>query len=204
MSLRYLVPARRHATEIQISRSRFISTADYAPTVEAARGLLDELRQAMPDASHHVHAFIVGHGASITRGMSDDREPSGTAGRPTMSVVEGSGLGDICVVTTRYFGGIKLGTGGLVKAYTQSAQAVLESLPRRMHEERERYHIQVPYALYEQTLRVLEAAEAQLDPPDFLANIDLRFNLVVDREEALRAALSELSAGQIQLSRQTP
>jgi uncharacterized YigZ family protein len=201
MSLRYPVPAARQVAQIEISRSRFIATADYCPTVEAARGLLDEVRQAMPDASHHVHAFIVGHGASVTRGMSDDREPSGTAGRPTMAVIEGSGLGDLCVVTTRYFGGKKLGTGGLVKAYTQAAQAVLEALPRRMHEERDRYKIQVPYPLYEQALLLLEAAEANLDPAQFLVSVEIRFDLVVDKEETLRSALSELSAGRVALER---
>src|ERR671921_1142335 len=88
------------------------------------------IRAEMPDAAHHVYAYIVGHGATTTLGMSDDGEPSGTAGRPVMAVLKGSGLGDVALVITRYFGGTLLGTGGLVRAYGDAAKAVLAILPR--------------------------------------------------------------------------
>src|SRR5438552_3674735 len=111
-----LIPAGAARTEIRASNSRFIATAG--------------VRAAMPDASHHVYAYIVGHGATTTLSMTDDGEPPGTAGRPVMAVLKGSGLGDVALVITRYFGGTLLGTGGLVRAYGDAAKAVLAILPR--------------------------------------------------------------------------
>ena len=116
----YPVPTGEAVIEIEVKRSRFIGYAAPAATVEAARGFIESVRQRHPDASHHVYAFEVGHGASVTHGMSDDGEPSGTAGRPALVVVENHELGDVVAVVVRYFGGTKLGTGGLVRAYTQA------------------------------------------------------------------------------------
>ena len=94
----YPVPTGEAVIEIEVKRSRFIGYAAPAATVEAARGFIESVRQRHPDASHHVYAFEVGHGASVTHGMSDDGEPSGTAGRPMLAVVQGADLGDVVVV----------------------------------------------------------------------------------------------------------
>ncbi len=199
MSIRYPIPAARHRSEIEIDRSRFIASAAPATTVDAARDFIDEIKAEMPDASHHVYAFVIGHGASVTRGMSDDGEPSGTAGRPTMAVVEGSGLGDLCLVTTRYFGGRKLGTGGLVRAYTQAAQAVLESLPRGLHIETRQAHLDCPYALYEIVQGLLESHQATALTETFGPSIQLHLELPVDQLEPLQSALAEASSGSLRL-----
>ncbi|MEN6410213.1 MAG: YigZ family protein, partial [Anaerolineaceae bacterium] len=130
MTHKILVPARRVRAEIEIDRSRFIASASPAFTVEEARSFIQDIRREFPDATHHVPGFLIGSGASVTAHCSDDGEPAGTAGRPILVVLQGSGLGDIVVVVTRYFGGIKLGTGGLVRAYTQATQEVLRVLPR--------------------------------------------------------------------------
>ncbi len=127
---RYPIPASEHRTEIRVSNSRFIATAGYTPTVEDARALIARVRAEFADASHNVFAYVVGYAPSVIEGLSDDGEPGGTAGRPTMAVVRGSGLGDVTVVVTRYFGGTLLGTGGLVHAYGDAAKAVLAELPR--------------------------------------------------------------------------
>src|SRR5918912_1103095 len=105
-------------------------TESAAPNLVPAERARAEIRVEMPDAAHHVYAYIVGHGATTNLGMSDDGEPSGTAGRPVMAVLRGSGLGDVALVVTRYFGGTLLGTGGLVHAYGDAARAVLAALPR--------------------------------------------------------------------------
>src|SRR3954468_24634252 len=131
-----LIPAGPARTEIRASNSRFIANVAPAATVEAARAFIAEVRAEMPDATHHVYAYIVGHGATTTLGMSDDGEPAGTAGRPVMAVLRGSGLGDTALVVTRYFGGTLLGTGGLVHAYGDAAKAVLAALPREEKVER--------------------------------------------------------------------
>src|SRR5215210_7121158 len=113
-SQKLFVPAAPNRTEIRVVNSRFIASTGPSASVEAARVFIATLRAEMPDASHHVYAYIIGHGATTTLSMTDDGEPPGTAGRPVMAVLKGSDLGDLALVITRYFGGTLLGTGGLV------------------------------------------------------------------------------------------
>lgn len=129
MQQRYPIPASTVRAETTVHRSRFIATLGYADTVAAARVFIQQIRQEMPDATHHVYAFRVGYGSSVTEGLSDDGEPAGTSGKPVMAVLRGADVGDVVIVVTRYFGGIKLGTGGLVRAYSGAAKEVLERLP---------------------------------------------------------------------------
>lgn len=199
MTQPYPIPSARARAEIEVLRSRFIATAGPVGDSEAAKAMLKEIRAEFPDAAHHVHAFIVGRGGSQVRGMSDDGEPPGTAGRPSMAVVEGSGLGDVCLVTTRYFGGTKLGTGGLVRAYTAAAQAVLELLPRGLKVERRSASLALPYNLYEQAKRLLERAEAEVLAEDFLAEVVVRLRLPQSRWTDLDRDLRELTAGRVGL-----
>lgn len=199
MAAGYPIPAARHRAEIVAVRSRFIATADHTPTVAGARAFLAEIRREIPDATHHVHAFAVGHGGTVTHGMSDDGEPPGTAGRPTLAVVMGSGLGDVCVVTARYFGGTKLGTGGLVKAYTEAAQAVLAAVPRAIKEERRTARLAVPYPLYETCLRLVAAHGGTVAAQDFGADVALTADFPADRVEALATALADATSGQVVL-----
>ncbi|MCE7938173.1 YigZ family protein [bacterium] len=197
MSWAYPIPAGRHRVELVVQRSRFVATADHAPTVAAAKALLEVVRRELPDATHHVHAFAVGHGASVIHGSGDDGEPPGTAGRPTLAVVAGSGLGDVCVVTARYFGGIKLGTGGLVKAYTEAAQHVLAEVPRGVHEVRRVVRLTVPYGLYASVSRVIEAHGGRLRGTDFAVDVGLTADFPVDRVAGFAAAVAELSSGRV-------
>src|SRR5690625_3641612 len=129
---RYPIPARTHRVEQEIQRSRFITTVAHAPTIEEARAFIDSIREEFPDATHNCWAFAAGPpGDTAAIGMSDDGEPHGTAGRPMLTALLHGGVGEIAAVVTRYFGGTKLGTGGLVRAYTSSVQQALESLPTR-------------------------------------------------------------------------
>ena len=111
--------------EIVIKHSRFIAEVFPVQTQTQARELLKEQKQKYFDSTHVVHAFVIGKNCEVL-GMSDDGEPSGTAGRPVLDVLKGSGCTNIMLTVTRYFGGTLLGTGGLVKAYSDSAKAVLE------------------------------------------------------------------------------
>src|SRR3954469_1102863 len=113
----YRIPAATTRIENEVSRSRFIATLANAPSFQEARDFIASIRAEMPDANHHVYAFKVGYGSSVIEGMSDDGEPSGTAGPPVLAVLRGADIGDAVLVVTRYFGGTKLGTGGLVHAY---------------------------------------------------------------------------------------
>lgn len=195
----YLVPTGESRIELRFKNSRFIGTAGPAATVEEARALVARLRGEFPDASHHVYAFAVGVGASVTHGMSDDGEPSGTAGRPVLAVVQGSGLGDVAVVVTRYFGGTKLGTGGLVKAYGSTAKAVLEVLPRVEKVARVVAQLALPYELHARGRLLIGEAEGEIESEEFGAQVLLRLRLRRDRAEGLDRAIQELSAGRVRI-----
>ncbi len=196
-ALRYPVPAGTARVELRVVNSRFIATIGPARAVEEARTFIEQVRAEFPDAAHHVFAFRVGYGASVTEGMSDDGEPAGTAGRPALTVLRGADLGDVVLVITRYFGGTKLGTGGLVRAYTSAAQAVLEALPRTERVERRKGLIDVPYRLYEQVKRLAIAHGGEVLAEDFAAEVALTLTFPSEACVAFEGVLAELSAGEL-------
>ncbi|MDJ0836891.1 MAG: YigZ family protein [Acidobacteriota bacterium] len=126
----YNVPAGIHRFEEEIQRSRFITTLAPAATVAEAVAFIDSIRAEFPDATHNCWAYLVGPPGSSTHvGMSDDGEPHGTAGRPMLQVLTHCEIGDIAAVVTRYYGGTKLGKGGLARAYSGGVQKALAELP---------------------------------------------------------------------------
>lgn len=144
----YLRPADdRPVAEVEIKRSRFIACAARVVDEPAARDFLAEVRAAYPDARHHCSSYIlrVG-GANPVERSSDDGEPAGTAGQPILEVLRGSGLQDVAVVVVRYFGGVKLGTGGLVRAYQDATRAVLESTAVTRRERRDVWQVTADHA----------------------------------------------------------
>ncbi len=196
---RYRIPKGRFRTELRVSNSRFISTAAPAFSVKEAQDFIRSIRAEMPDASHHVYAFKVGYGASVSEGMSDDGEPSGTSGPPALAVLRGTDLGDVVLVITRYFGGTKLGTGGLVAAYTKAAQMVFEDLETEEKVTRCRVAIDVPYALLEQVRRLYAEHECILEDEQYGAEVAMRFLVPQEQVPAFGQALANLSAGKIVL-----
>lgn len=144
----YELPAEGIVTnEFEVKRSRFITWVGRAMSEAEARELVQAAREAYPDARHHCSAFVVhvDEALPIER-SSDDGEPSGTAGRPMLEVLKGSGMLDVAAVVIRYFGGIKLGTGGLVSAYTDSVSQALAKVPRRTRALRELATVELPHA----------------------------------------------------------
>lgn len=194
------IPAASARAEIRVSNSRFIASAGPAASVEDARAFISAVRAEMVAASHHCYAYLIGHGATTTLGMSDDGEPAGTAGRPIMSVVKGSGLGDVVLVVTRYFGGTLLGTGGLVHAYSDAAKAVQALLPRAAKIERQSLDIHVEYATYEPLKRLLEAHGGVIAAETFAADVLLRVALPRAQVAPFSLAARELTAGRAQLT----
>lgn len=122
----YITVAERSRKELIINKSRFIGYAAPCDTEEEALSFLQSIREEHKSASHHCYAYIIGENASVMR-YSDNGEPSGTAGMPIMDVMRKKAIVNCCIVVVRYFGGVLLGTGGLVRAYTQSSQAAVES-----------------------------------------------------------------------------
>ncbi len=199
MSQPKYIPAAPARAEIRVVNSRFIASAALAATVEQARAYIAAIHAEMPDASHHVYAYVIGHGATTTLGMSDDGEPPGTAGRPTLAVLRGSGLGDVALVVTRYFGGTLLGTGGLVRAYGDAAKAVLAALPREEKIERRTLAIALPYASYETARRLVAAHAGAVLDEDFATEVTLRVALPLAQVAAFTAAIEGATAGQARI-----
>lgn len=196
---RYPIPAAETRTEIRVSNSRFIATIAHTPTVEEAKAFIGRMRSEFADATHNVFAYVVGYGATTTLGMSDDGEPGGTAGRPALAVLRGSGLGDVSVVVTRYFGGTLLGTGGLVRAYGDAVRAVLEVLPRTEKIEKRLLLITIPYTSYELVKRLIVAHNGEIQDEEFAVAITLTLSFAVEDIPAFIAALTELTAGQAEV-----
>ncbi|MGR5143085.1 YigZ family protein [Photobacterium sp. DNB23_23_1] len=125
----YLIPASSATFEEEIKKSRFITYLAHTPNVKAAKAFVQHIKNQHHDARHNCWAFVAGRPEdSMKWGFSDDGEPSGTAGKPILAQLAGSGIGEITAVVTRYSGGIKLGTGGLVKAYGGGVQQALTVL----------------------------------------------------------------------------
>lgn len=197
---RYPIPASQVRIEDVILRSRFITTLAPAPTVDAARAFVTAVRAEFADATHNCWAYVVGApGSTAQIGMSDDGEPAGTAGKPMLNVLLGSGVGDVAAVVTRYFGGAKLGTGGLVRAYSGGVKTALQQLPVAEKVERVLLRVILPYRLYQPLERLLPAFEAEVIESQFAAEVTLRVRLPVEHVNDWRGALRELSAGVIQV-----
>jgi len=198
MSAGYLIPAQTHRVTTAVSNSRFITTIGCVTSVDEARAFLAAVHSEIRDANHHVYAYRVGFGNSVIEGMSDDGEPSGTSGPPVLAVLRGSSIGDVIVVVTRYFGGTKLGTGGLVRAYSDAARAGLETLPTERKIEKKLLGIELPYHFFEQVKRLIAKHEGVIDEETFAAEVTILVSFPVDAVDDFTAALTELTAGSVQ------
>lgn len=193
--MRYPIPAQETRTEIEVLRSRFIATLAPVFSVEEAREFIGRIKAEFSDASHNVPAFLIGSGASVTAHCTDDGEPSGTAGRPMLAVLQGSGLGDVVVVVTRYWGGQKLGTGGLVRAYGDAVREVLAVTPRAEKVPTHTVMLALPYSHFGQTKLLVAEHNGQILDEEFAADITLTMQFEVERFDGFQVGLGELSQG---------
>jgi uncharacterized YigZ family protein len=185
-----------------VRRSRFIATAEHAPDVEAARALVERVREEMPDATHHCWAFVAGPPGDTARiGMSDDGEPHGTAGRPMLTVLLNGGVGEIAVVCTRYFGGVKLGTGGLSRAYAEATKLVLDSLPRSRRVHRVSVSVRIGYGEVDGLRRVAAELGAAVEGEEFAEDVRVRLGVPASELDSFEAALADLSQGRARIDR---
>jgi uncharacterized YigZ family protein len=197
-SQRCLIPARRARIEIKVVNSRFIATAAPVFTTEEAKAFITHIRDEFNDATHNVPAYLIGHGDAVTAHCSDDGEPSGTAGPPALAVLRGSGLGDVVVVVTRYFGGTKLGTGGLVRAYSDAVRRVLDALPRAVKVPTHTVAIELPYSAFEPIRRLVMGHQGQVVDETFAGEVTVTARLPQERFAAFQASLREISRGTIE------
>lgn len=193
----YPIPAATVRVEHEVSRSRFIATLGFAESVQSAREFIASCRVEMPTASHHVYAFRIGFGNSVNEGLSDDGEPSGTSAPPIMAVLRGAKVGDVVLVVTRYFGGIKLGTGGLVRAYGDAARAAVSAMVTQMKIETRLVRVTVPYPLYERVKLLCPPHQAEIADESFAEAVTLALVMPVESVEPFSSAIRDLSNGKI-------
>lgn len=197
---RYPVPASLpdapHCSETTVRRSRFLAQCARASSPAAARAFVEAIRQRHPDATHNCWAFVAGPPGDTARiGSSDDGEPHGTAGRPMLQVLLHSGIGELCLVVTRWFGGVKLGTGGLVRAYQEAARGNLEGLPRVECVPLATVELVLDYAHLDALRRRLPGLEARVEAEEYAARACLRVRLPEEHLDALTRALAAVSNG---------
>ena len=186
--------------EVVIKNSRFLTEATYVDTQDAAREIIRQKKNQWPDITHIVHAFAVGQNANIL-GCSDDGEPAGTAGRPTLEVLKGSGLTNVILTTARWFGGTKLGTGGLVKAYTECAQGCLANAVTQDLIAMATVSFSIQYPIYESCRLMLQELEFKTDSEVFLDSVTITGSLREERVDILADRLRDMSRGKATLIR---
>ena len=190
------IPSGTGHSDFTERKSRFIGEARMVRSTEAARMQVKELRLEHPRSRHVAWAYVLGNDAAL-RGMSDDGEPRGTAGRPIMDPIVGSGLTETLVTVVRYFGGVKLGTGGLTSAYGRCCQDALELMPRALLIERIRVELGVEYSLYEYTVRLTEEAGGLIAEEIFDTTIRLSIDVPVSALEDFRRSMIDASRGTV-------
>ena len=188
--------------EYEEKRSRFIGLAAFADTEEKALAVLSRVRAENRTARHNVYAYVLREGGRSR--YSDDGEPAKTAGTPVLEAIGHAGLSDVIVVVTRYFGGILLGTGGLVRAYTAAASGALARAEIVTMREVVACRVRLPYSLFEQAQRLIQAAGGKCDQPEFDDAVTLCWKIPAGTEGELLGALRELSRGSAQIQVSPP
>ena len=190
----YLVPTKAADAEFTERRSRFIGHIFPAETEEEALAALKKMRETYWDATHNVYAYIIHGGA--TR-YSDDSEPQGTAGMPVLEVLRREGLENVLCVVTRYFGGILLGAGGLVRAYTKSAKLAVDAAGISQKRVWETVEIPCPYPLFERLRGEVTAAGGVVQDVEYGAEVLIRAILPQTASQGLLARVTDVSRGQV-------
>jgi len=194
----YPVPAAEHRVVDVVRRSRFVTTLARAADPDAARAFVNQIRAEFPDATHHCWAFVAGPPGSTTQvGMSDAGEPRGTAGRPMLAVLLHSGVGEVVAVSSRWFGGTKLGTGGLSRAYSAGVGHALEDLPRERMVRRVRVEVEVGYGSLDALRRLTEEVDGRVENEVFGSRVRCGLAIPVDQVEALRTGLADETGGEV-------
>lgn len=188
--------------EYEEKHSRFIAAAAFADTEEKALAFLEKIRAENRTARHNVFAYCLREGNRVR--YSDDGEPAKTAGTPVLECIQHRELNDVIVVVTRYFGGILLGTGGLVRAYTAAAGAALDAAQVVTVRACVKCRITVDYSLYERAMLLINGAGAQPEEPVFTDKVELCFVLPAGQEQPLIPAFRELTRGAAQLECSEP
>ncbi len=198
MGRSYLTPAHSASSELTIEKSRFIAYVEPVSTREEAEAFISAIREMNRDATHNVPVFVVGQDQD-EMWSSEDGEPQGTAGAPVLKMLLQEGISDICIVTTRYFGGIKLGTGGLVRAYTQVAKDALEKAGRAEVRDMLLQKMSCDYKAFNRIEKYDFGGRALVRNPEYLDSVTFEFITDPDDEQEMSALLRDISGGSVRL-----
>ena len=190
----FYVPTGHSKAELTEKRSRFIGRVWRVETEEQARGCIESTREKEYDANHNCWCYVLHDG---TVRCSDDGEPQGTAGQPMLAVFRREGIENVCCVVTRYFGGVLLGAGGLVRAYTQSAKDALDAAGVSVVRRWIAVDVPCPYAKLETLRRELAAFDGAEEGVDYGAEVLLHALLPEERRAAFCARVTDLTAGAV-------
>lgn len=191
----YYIPAQDSETEFSEKRSRFIGHVWHVETEQEAREKIAEMKAKYYDARHNCWCYLIREGG-ITR-YSDDGEPQGTAGQPMLEVFRREGVENVCCVVTRYFGGILLGTGGLLRAYTKSAKDTLTAAGVAVVRQWADTVIECPYHLFERMKLEIAAVQGILGEIEYGAQVRIPALLPLEQWPSYEARVTELTAGQL-------
>jgi len=196
----YTIAAREARFEQEIKKSRFIGVATRVSSSGDAAEALATLKKEFPDATHHCWAYVLGNPkTSSEMRMNDDGEPTGTAGKPILNVVQHKKVGDILLVVVRYFGGTKLGAGGLVRAYSSTASGVMERLEVVTYRPFKEARLSLDYAEEQPVRRLLQELEVTVSSSTYGEHVELSIRFPEDCSHALEAALAERTSGRVKL-----
>lgn len=192
----YLVAAECIEDETIVNRSRFICYLSPCQSNEDAKAFIKDIQQLHPQANHHCYAFVTSYPLdSQGYGFSDDGEPSGTAGKPMLIALQGSNVGEICAVVVRYFGGTKLGTGGLQRAYGGSVRQALTLLVTKTKIPMVHKTLACHYTHINDVFHVLEKLGGKVVSENYQAEIHLEIALPVSVVDQFRTQIQTLSSG---------
>ncbi|MGI5065757.1 IMPACT family protein [Treponema putidum] len=185
---------RYASNELNVKNSKFLAEIFPINSAAEARELLKSQKEKYEDARHVVHAFVAGANGEVL-GCSDDGEPSGTAGRPALAVLTGSGITNIMLTITRWFGGTLLGTGGLVKAYSDSAKLVLNEAVTEELIKKEPFQFECSYSEWENLKRCLDEFSVEMLHADYGENVTIKGQIPLDKKIPFEAFIENASKG---------
>ncbi|MFQ5499117.1 MAG: YigZ family protein [Candidatus Zixiibacteriota bacterium] len=195
----YYTINKQAQAETKVKGSRFIARAFLVANHDETQARLTEIRKQEHSATHNCFAWRLGLGENITFKYSDDGEPSGTAGKPIYDLVEGNKLTNILVVVTRYFGGTKLGTGGLVRAYSDATRQALHAAGRRENFVMTRLNIEIEFSFYDQLVKLINRHKASIVESLFSDRVKLSVDIRKSKSKQIRSAIVELTGNRVEI-----
>lgn len=201
----YFIPNAPARALQEIKRSRFVTQLAHTPGITRAKAFIQQIKDEHPGARHHCWGFVAGApGDPMQLGFSDDKEPSGTAGKPILAQLMGSGLGEVCAVVSRYSGGIKLGTGGLVRAYAGGVKLALEQMPTTIQIAKMTLHLSCAYTQQNVVDRLIKQFSVEIIHADFSTGVNLHLQLNAADYQHFSGSVKQQSRGQISLVATNP